>query len=395
MTEAKTIYFQSGFSGFEPVKRFTKGAQGQSQLSVTGVPVFRSGTFADSLGDVMTWTPLQMSQAVANFNSLKDTGVVASVPVRKGHGALFGDRMDTLIGWHTGLTVQKHANPVDGSEQTYLLADFDIFDEQAMERISNGDWPNRSAEIGTYFTNDNAEIFPAYLGFAFVDLPAVEGLNFGKQDVEQKYTVLLDQPVSKENSVSAPAAPPVEPGATTPPAVPAVPPVAPTPPAAVEPPAAAPAQFTAPVAPSLFKVNGSDVSDFAAVQSHITGLETFRKETLETARKDFVSNLAKDNKIVGAQIEPLQAFALGLSEDSYTAWVATYETAVANPAFANHTAGANNTGAGNGRTAEVESELQTVTAIVNQHKLAGMPKEKLEKLTSYQRMIALEAAGAK
>lgn len=391
-----TLFFQSGLAGIQPVKKFSTNDNGQKILSVTGMPVFRSGTFADSMGDVTTWTPLMMSQAKANYDSLVETNTVPHVPVRKGHGSFFGDPMDTLVGWHTGLSTAQHANPVDGALQTYLLADFYLFDEEAQQRYDNGDWPNRSSEIGTYYTNDNAEINPAYMGFAFVDLPAVEGLNYGRQEVERKFTVLIDKPLStKEHSVSAPAAvTPPEGQAVVPPVV--VPPVPAPPAVAPVAPVAPTAQFAAPTAQiHTFKVNGADVTDFGMVQSHITGLETFRTETLQSARKNFVNGLATDNKISAAQIESLSAFALGLSDDQYMAWKGTYDTAIAIPALQNHTAGANNTGSSNGRGVEADSELMTVRGIVQQHTLAGMPQAQIEKLASFKRMRELEAAGAK
>ena len=69
-----------------------KNASGGEQqvLRVEGMPVFRSGTFRDSMGFQNTWESMHMREMVLHYNHLKDSGIFADVPVRAGHPAFFG-----------------------------------------------------------------------------------------------------------------------------------------------------------------------------------------------------------------------------------------------------------------------------------------------------------------
>lgn len=154
----------------------TDGSTGR-KLVHTGVPVFRSGTFRDSWGDEMTYETIHMDQMKANFDFLAAKNILTDPPVRKGHPSFLGNDMEDLIGYLTGAVTQDMKSPVDGLMYRYFLADYEIIDDQAIDNINSGLWRHRSAEIGRFGTNDNSEFWPVFMGFAFVSIPAVEGLH--------------------------------------------------------------------------------------------------------------------------------------------------------------------------------------------------------------------------
>jgi hypothetical protein len=234
--------FQTGVTPGTDFK-FTKNADGTA--AVEGFKVFRSGTFRDSLGIQHTWTDEHLTQMVANHEMLKARNLLPNVPVRADHSF----SVDKLVGWIDGLY----------TDETFLRANFRFTEPEAAAKFDRGTYLNRSAEVGLYETNDEAFFWPVLMGFAFVDLPAVEGLFAASQ---RKYTVITD----KETPV--PEAPPPPPGSNPPP-----------------PPAPAGLHFRAavggPEQPVVFSINGQQTSDFMAVQNHIAVLEKFQADAVE------------------------------------------------------------------------------------------------------------------
>lgn len=353
-----------------------KKDDGTDALVVTGQPIFRSGTFRDSMGFQHTWDDFHMQQIVSNFDLLKGRNVFTDPPVRKGHGSFFGERMDGLVGYMTGLATEKFTNPTDNKEYTYLLADYEVLDKAAQDAIASGLWRHRSFEVGFYTSNDDAEFWPVAMGFAFVDIPAVEGLNFSKlPGIGSAYSMMFEK--------EAPVTTPVD--TTTPPAAGATAPAAPATPAA---PAPAPAAHAAPVPPvHKFSINGAETTDFAAVQAHITTLEQFRTETVTAGRKNYVSSLASSNKILATQVPQLEEFALGLSDEQYKKWCESYASAPATPLLGNHAAGTSNHN-GTAELTEAQKQNEIDKGIVGQHRAAGMAQDVLEKTPSYSRLKA-------
>ena len=385
-----TIMFSSGFDGFKPKCTFSKADNGKNVLTVTDMPVFRSGTFADSTGEVRTWDSFQMSQMANNFNYLKNNGTFAKVPVKRGHGGLLSDPMDALIGWHFSLSSKDMISPADGQNYTYAVADFSIFDEEAQQNIADGNWPNRSAEIGTYVNNAGSEYFPAYLGFAYVVTPAVEGLNFAKAELAKKstdrYTILVSNP--KEFGMADNDIPdPLSAGTGTPPAGGApegTPPVI---------------QHSAPANAHVFSIGGQSSSDFAAVQRYIDGLETFQRETSTAARANFVSSLAsgENPRILQATVEGLQDMVKDFSDSQYAKFKATYEAMPAMSLTAQHGGDtANNSGDSNNAGGPVDAakdRIAVLEGIVAHHKNGGiMSPEQIKQTGSYVELQRLLAA---
>lgn len=399
--QAPTVLFSSGLWGFKPKYTFQKADDGKVVwVQVVDMPVFRSGSFADSMGYMHTWEPIHIEQMVTNFNYLKDNGTFPKVPVRRGHGGLFADPMDSLIGWHESVRSEEMVSPIDGETHTYLLATYSIFDEPAAQHVSEDNWPNRSAEIGMYVTNSEAEFYPAYMGFAYVDIPAVEGLNFAKHQKETgaQFSLLISDP--KEFGVTAPAA--TSQGVPTPPATPA--PAAPAAPAAVPAAPAATEQHQAPVAPVApapvapaaahsFSIAGRATTDFAAVQAHIVNLESFQRETLEAGRTNFVSSLAAGAapKIVASQVESLTELALSMDDAQFSKFKKSYEDAPANALFAAH-GQPNSSGDSNGGTVDATADrINVLKETVSRHRMGGvMTEEQLQKTNSYKELKSLD-----
>lgn len=382
---AKTYALHDGF-GVKP--NFFKKDDGSHVYQ--GVAVFRSGTFSDSMGYENTWEEMHLNQMVTNWEHLRNNGTFENVPVRDGHpGWLINGTPGTgkVVGWHTALKVEKRVAPHDGAEYSYLLADYEILDEEAKAAIESGLWRNRSSEIGTYLTNNKAEHWPVYMGVAYVDIPAVEGLNFSAQQTSghtPRVYVMFDN--SKEKSVGDnPAAAPQQ-GTQQPSTAPA---------ATAQ--HGAPAATAAPAAPAfVFKVNGLDTSDFASVQAHITALEGFRSDTTKSNRENFVTALAAANKIPATQLDEFKNHVVGLTPEGFESFSKLYGEVDVPALLAKHVTPASNDGgqspAQHGAQQATATEVVILKEQIAMHKAAGTPRDTIKKMPVYTKLIALDPA---
>ncbi len=420
-TPHKTALFTSGLLGgadLKPTMTWGKSSfgTGKKTLTVSDIAVFRSGTFRDSLGIQTTWEDTHIDQMVFNYDHLVSTKVLENVPVRKGHGSFFGDPMESLIGWHKKLSTKQHQSPVDGATYTYLIAEFEIFDEDAANHIFEGHWPNRSAEVGHYVTNAEAEHWPVYQGFAYVDIPAVEGLNAFSKAIDSSrsnVSVFMEgstvgNSTSQQTGTQQPADP------ATPPADPATPPATDpaTPPAAPEQPSgpAAPETPTpegqpAPAAQTqdhgraggghVFQIGDRTTTDPVEVQNYINAQNTAAFEARKQERADFVKGLAEGDtpKIAATQIDSLAEFAQGLSPEQYATWKASYESAPGLGLFGQHGADqGDNGGTPSGQSKEKTEEIEAAKVVVGMHRNRGMSEDSLKKTESYRKLnLALPA----
>lgn len=390
----KTVQAVFGSSNLLDGIQWTQNANGS--LTLHGLPVFREGTFKDSMGMQATWEGVHLEQMVFHYGMLRDNGILPNVPVRDGHRSFLSSG-GTVIGWHTGL---RH-------EGGQLLADFEITEPEAVGKIKRGTYRARSSEIGMYETNDEATFWPVYMGFAFVDIPAVEGL-YNKQEGDEKFIVLMES--EKESSVADDKTKNHSGGdaggsgtGSTPTPAPAPAP-APTPaPAPAPAPSPAPAPAPAPQADHAaptpgafsFTVNGQPTTDFGAVQRHITALETAADEARDQGRKDFVTALATANKITQPQVASLTKVALGLDDDGFAEFRAAYDAAPDHPTLAVHAGPGTETPGSQGATGDAADEITVLRETVAQHRRAGTPEAQLEKMPSFIRLKALEAATPK
>lgn len=379
-------------------------------LVVEKMAVFKAGTFKDSMGTQMTWEPEHLMQMVFNFDLLKSRGILPNVPVRDGHPSIFGGG-GNVIGYIDSLEYDQNSGR--------LLATYEVTEPDAVGKLSRGTYRARSSEIGMYETNDEALYWPVFMGFAFVDIPAVEGL-YSKTKTDGAVVLVIeeDSVATKKNAEhsggnvavledgtqvvdltqtdpEAPAAEVTEPEA---PAAEATEPEAPaaevTDPAEPEAPAAEAdepevngAAFSAPAGAFTFTVGGQPTTDFAAVQRHITALEEFAKETKEENRKAFVASLASSNKITQPQVETLTALALSLDNTQYEAFRASYESAPTVPLLAAHSSGVTNPdGDSDAAAAEERSILEERVRL---HRQAGMTDEQIARTPSAQRLAVI------
>jgi hypothetical protein len=370
------FFYLPDFMGFEPPKMYRKDdSDKDSPLVIEGMPVFRSGTFRDSWGEQHTWGERDIDDMVSNYARLRDDHLVPYVPVRDGHGGLFSGRGE-VVGWHTDLSAEMRKAPHDKTEYNYLLANYEVTEPEAAGKVKRGTWRNRSAEIGRYTTNADQEIWPAYMGVAYVDLPAVEGLEGFSSSDPRVYVFMSERGI------------PV--GSPTPPVTPPVP--APTPaslapnPAPVQP---APPALPVPVAqPFAFNINGQVITDPAAVQARLSAYETAQREATEANRREFVASLASPgkNKITAPQIASIEAFALTLNETQYAAWVATWDVAPSSTLLQSHGNQPDTPTHGIPVDAATDA-LDVAKATVAMHRRASMPADKLKKTPSYAQLV--------
>jgi hypothetical protein len=352
-----------------------------TQGVVRNYPIFRAGTFKDSLGRQRTWTRENLDDMVKNFKRLKDSGALETVPVRADHSM----SVNSVVGWV--LSIKRQGDQ--------LLADFQFTEADAAQKFSSGTFRNRSAEVGAYETNAEEMYWPVLMGFAFVDLAAVEGLHRAQFS-------LASAPSTRE--ITVPDAPVTPPAATDAPAEPTAPTGvtinlhgAPVAGGAVVPPNT-PTAPTAPAAPeggtAKFRVNGAEVSDFAAVQTHIDTLETFVRESVNAGRTAFVKGLSDGNKIAATQVESLTAHALSLNAEQFDAFKKAYDEAPASALFAAHggqVTPPNGGGApaplGQGADQPLD-DVAKAEAIVAMHRRAGRSDDEIKATASGKLLVA-------
>ncbi|MFD5451679.1 MULTISPECIES: hypothetical protein [Streptomyces] len=361
-------------------------------LVVSGQPVFRSGTFRDSMGFQHTWEGLHMDQMVAHYKMLRDRGLFGDVPVRDGHPGFLVNGVPGaggVVGWHTDLEARELETHT-GSKETFLLAHYEITDPEARAKYENGTFRNRSSEVGEYTTNDEATFWPTYMGFAFVDIPAVEGLNsvsgFSKSNA-RSFVVLTEKgfSVSGTESSDKNAGQASGQSGVTPP----------TQGAPVTPPPAPVQQHAAPAQPFAFSINGQTITDPAAVQAHITGLETFRAESIAAGRVAFVTSMAKEGKILASQLESLTAFAKTLNDEQFQSWKTAMEAQPGSPVLANHAAGTG-TQSEPGQPADEANaaRVMTLRSVVSMHQSRGASPDEIKASASYKELVALDPTAA-
>lgn len=405
--KSPVVMFSSDTKGdtFAPRMEFKDSGEGRRVLAMSNVAVFRSGTFRDSWGDQVTYEGIHIDQMVMNFDLLSSRGVFADVPVRDGHPGFLVSGQEgngRLVGYVTSLSAVPRTNPVDGQEYTYLLAEYDIIDPAAQEAIASGLWRNRSAEVGPFFANDDSMFYPTFLGFAYVDIPAVQGLAFSKQDSSNTTRYIFEEesmskfsaPVATDQKVETPApvAPSIPPVPTAPVAVEDAPVAveedatdAPAPDATVPP-------TTAHAAPtpsaSAFRINGVESRDFSAVQAHIDALEQYRSESIAAARENFVNGLMSEGKIFAAQLEPYKAFAAGLSDKDFAEWKGLFADAPANPVLGKFGAATPTADTASAAGADAE-RVGILKETIRGHVYSNIAASSIEGMASYKELKSL------
>lgn len=338
---------------------------------VKGVRIFKAGTFRDSMGVQDTWTTEHLVAIVAHFNMFRDNGLFAQVPVRRDHSM----SIDKVIGYFQDARV----------EGSFLVADLEITEPDAMDKFGRGTFRNRSSEIGFYRTNNEELYWPVLLGVAFVDIPAVEGLDFGKnaEGKPDKIFTYVSQNSLEESAVADQPSPTQQPPA----------------------PAAAPA-------PHQFTVAGKAVTDVAQVQEYINGLEAaaavsatevttlrkFRDETMAEGRKAFCDQLATDGKILAAMLPGLIPLAQGMNDEQFAQFKESYDKMEKLSLLSTHAGATNADGTSGGGVpvsqASTPTEIETAEEIIAMWRRQGKDDKFIENTKVFKSLAALRAAAA-
>lgn len=327
------------------------------QYAVHGLKIFKTGTFCDSDGDRHVIDADYIRDSVTNFYALKESGVLPNVPWRLDHSR----SVESVVGYFENV----YSDPTG----EFLLCDFAFTDDEVAQKYAKGKYRNRSIEIGEHAVNSGETYDPVIMGCAFVDLPAVEGLNsytsagstiFPFQEIESMATFMIKGvPTTDEKVVQAT----LDEYAAAKPAV------------------------------HEFVLGNAKLSDPTKVQEQldrIAGFEAFMGETKMSVRSGAVDKAVKDNKIIATQGEAVKNFVASLNDEQFTAWAAQIEAAPVIAAFGTHM------GDGNGDTRDPNAQNGVPNAVedakeqVRLHKIAGMSREVLEKTASF---MTLKQAG--
>ena len=142
-----------------------------------------------------------------------------------------------------------------------------------------------------------------------------------------------------------------------------------------------------------FKV-GEQAYNFTPAQaaSQLSVLMQFRDETLREARKNFVTNLAAENKILASQIDKLTAYALKLDDDGFDAWKDTWAETPSNSMLAaSHAQGTtNHDGPQSQVVEEAADKLEVARDVVNHLKRGGMTDDQIKGTDSYKVLLAAD-----
>jgi len=138
-----------------------------------------------------------------------------------------------------------------------------------------------------------------------------------------------------------------------------------------------------------FKMGGAETSDFAAVQAHITTLETFRSETIDHGRTSFVEGLATAGKIGNPQVEQFKALALTMSPEQFEQFKGGFEAAPVNSLFGKHNTGDGGQGNQDGND-PTKVKVQVLRDTVQNHRYSGqMTEDEITKSASYIELMKL------
>lgn len=392
-----TLLFANGslMQAKPKVRRFEREQDDGTTTKVAlyeSVPVFRSGTFADSKGVRRTWTAEDMDQMVENFDFLRNHNYLEP-PVRTGHINPLQNPMKDVIGYFSNIRAEDRVNPIDGQTYRYVLADYEVLDEQADDRIRRGIYRHRSAEIGLFRLNgeDDKVLYPVMAGVAYVDIPAVQGLDgFAAEHQTDNYSIQLEAPVSGTTDTQNKPEPPK-------PALPNT-------------------NLT------VFRIGDKETTDFAQVQAYIADVEskiasfaaqvgtlTSERDALRTANQAFAAK-ARETQLeslgksingeppvmTAPQVAAAKKFAASLTDEQFGHYMEQFEAAAPNPilsTYGNQVTDDNKPPAAEDEEAKAKAdEIANHTAVLQQLKtFSVMSDDKIRETESFK---ALKRLGA-
>lgn len=120
-------------------------------------------------------------------------------------------------------------------------------------------------------------------------------------------------------------------------------------------------------------------------------LTQFRNEAVKEGRKNFVKQLAADNKILAPQVEAMEAYALSLTDEGFDAWKNTWDGASAHSMLSVQAGGTTNHSQPQSEASEQSAaQVEIDREIVMHHKRSGMSEDSIKKTESYNRLIAAD-----
>jgi hypothetical protein len=297
-TETRLVYFSQ-----TPVPKENKLDASKEGKMLRNVEIFKSGTYRG-----IQFKNSGLDKMVANFHYLKSLGIFTNVPVRADHPNFFGmgDVIDKIGGYVADL--KRVGNK--------LVADVRITSEKMWSKIQEGTYISRSAEIGAYEDNDGTVYSPILYGFAWVDIPQVEGLspkfNYSRDNKNFELINLNALMNMDPEDKFPPEEAPVEeaPKEETP---------------KEETPVEAPTE-------ELNKSNEQPMEFEKAFPQEAEELKKLKEEKLAfelEKRASFVEQLEKDGKITPAQKEAEVAFVKDLTEEQFAKYKEAKEIAPA------------------------------------------------------------------
>ena len=364
----------SGKYGLLDNQEIVKGKNGNDVLMLRDVPLFRSGEFEDSLGISNLWETMHMKQMESNFSLLRDSSTFASVPVRCDHPSFFGGSiLGNKAGNIVSVRTEDLVSPHDGQTYTYVLGDLEIIDESAQKNILNGLWDCRSAEIGTYRTNNKAEYWPTFMGVAFVDIPAVEGLNFSKRldgyisdhkkSDAQDISLMTEERMEPQNDPTKAGQPP--------------------------------APGTGPA--FEFSIGGKKTSDFASVQAYVSQLETrnaaleqVQREAVEETRTSYAKGLIESGRVLAAHQDATIELCKGMSTEQFASYRTTMDSAPVNPVLGQYGSAYTAPGQAQGGASPEADRVAILKEQVSMHQASGKSVEQIKQFKSYKELVALQ-----
>lgn len=362
------LFAQQDMLDMKPTFEDSKTDNGSNSLVVKNIAIFRSGSFKDSWGDTHTYSKFEMDSFARNFSHLSDNSIFDPV-VRAGHPGMTNDRLASVIGYIRNIEVENRQS-LQGVSYDYLIAELEIIDKDAIEKIKSGLWNKRSAEIGAFEDNDNNIYAPAVLGVAYVDVPAVQWLDWSKNH-DTDNIQLFD----KEGLEEMTGMPKVH----------------------------------------VFHIGGNDTSEFSRVQDYITNIEAkfaaasgeistlkteneslkttndalaeFKKEALSTARHSYIDSLAASGKILETGKTEAYAMVDMFTEEQFTAYKKVMGDAAPNPIFGAY---GNQEQDENKVPDEKADEISVYKSVIQDLRGVGRSIDSIKKTQAYAKVIAVE-----
>lgn len=306
-TETRCVYFSS-----TPIPKEKKLDSSKEGKMLKNIEIFKSGTYRG-----IQFKNSGLDKMVANFHYLKAFGTFPNVPVRADHPSFWGmgDTIDKVGGYVADL--RRVGNK--------LVADIRVTSEKMWQKIEEGTYINRSAEIGTYDDNEGTIYSPILYGFAWVDIPQVEGLSpkFSYSKDNKNFDLInLNALITMSEEIKD-QFPPEEEVKETP----------------EETPEETPAETPKEEVPAeeekkeeLNKNNEKTMDFEKAFPKEYAELSKLREEKtalLLEKRASFVEQLEKDGKIVPAQKEAEVAFVNELTEEQFAKYEISKKDAIA------------------------------------------------------------------